>query len=147
MPSAFPFDCIRIARPEFDRVMRYGLSLNEIGALCFGHENLITKVVRVPNILRSRDYFEWDRAEYRRVLVAMESLGQELIGELHSHSMPYHANEPTLMDRRYFRRNAPHLIAFPTQGKVRCWMLQKSRRLMLQSEILVRIDAPIEESI
>lgn len=142
MSAKFRFDHLKIEKSEYNKLIRWSLSLYEIGALAFGKGNHITKVVRIPNALSSRDHFIWNWPERRRAIRQAEMEGLELVCESHSHPRSQrggHLPHPSLSDLKYFKRLSPHLIIFPTEPGIRCWVLRQSIRDTIESELEIEV--------
>lgn len=139
MPKKFRFDHLRIKSSEHERLLRWSLSLHEIGALCFGSGNSILHVARVPNVLKSKEYFEWDWEERARAIVSANRLRLRLVAEVHSHPLPGQLPHPSKSDTKYFEKGRPHIICFPPLGIMRCWMMCRELSDTVNSEIEILI--------
>lgn len=135
MPKKLKPKTLTIMKSVFQKALRYSLSLNEVGFLFFGSENLITEVVRIKNdSSQKRNFITLNRRAYRDALESMNGIGLSLIAEGHSHSQAKHLKHPSCDDLKYFKKGL-HIIVFPHEQEIRCWVLTDSIKTTLQSEV------------
>lgn len=132
MSKRISTNAIKIKKTEYEKLMAWSLSFQEIGALCFGRNGRITNVVRIPNLIQSKNYFVWNKDEKERALKKAKSVGLELIAEMHSHPSKYHLKRPSSMDLKYFKGTRLHIISFPNEMKLTVWDLKARQPIGLE---------------
>lgn len=137
MSKRISTNAIKIKKTEYEKLMAWSLSFQEIGALCFGRKGKILNVVRIPNELQSKNYFIWNRFEKLRTLKEMYLSGYKLMAEMHSHPCRNHLRRPSKMDHQYFNCEVPHLIAFPIEGHLSAWWLDRRHRNVKAAKIKI----------
>lgn len=125
MPKKLQSETLIIKKSVYRKALRYAMSLNEVGFLFFGKDNLITVVVRVRNTHNDKaNRFSWDKENYRNLIKLYRSQKYNLIAEGHSHSKSNHLKRPSKADLNYFKAGL-HIIVFPTDNKLKCWRINK----------------------
>ena len=113
---------LKIKRSVIDKLLMYGLSRNEFGALLFGRDNVIIEVRRIRNTDTFRsDYFEWDHRQRIQEVERAKTDGLCLLAEGHSHPKASHSSRLSRMDLNYFNRQLPHLLIHSKSQKVTAW--------------------------
>ena len=139
MSKGTKLSAINISKKNYDTLLRWSFSVKEIGGLCFGKNNEIKFVERLTNQTDSRHYYSWDKIERRELIAKYEKHGYQLLAEFHSHSDKSHNKAPSSLDVGYFQSGLPHLICFPLENTIRCWLMSKSLEKTRASKISVKI--------
>lgn len=117
---------IIISKKNYETLLRWSLGLKEIGGLCFGKGTEIKLVVRLANLTDSRNYYSWSKTERKTLIDHFKKQGLNLVAEFHSHCHAQHLKWPSPLDVKYFQSGIPHLICFPHETTVRCWLMTRS---------------------
>lgn len=139
MSKRFKFSNLIIGKKNYETLLRWSLGLKEIGGLCFGKGNEITFAVRLTNLTDSRNYYSWCKTERKNLIEEFEKKGLKLIAEFHSHCHTQHLKWPSPLDVKYFQSGLPHLICFPHEATVRCWLMTKSYKKTKESKLNLKI--------
>lgn len=135
MPKRSEFKTVIINQKDYNTLLRWSLCLTEVGGLCFGKDNTIKYVERLTNQLNMKHYYMWDNSERRQLIVEYQKRGLDLVAEFHSHGATAHMKTPSPADTQYFQAGLPHLICFPIENIIRCWLMSKNLNKVRRSNI------------
>lgn len=124
MPQRTQVANLLILHSQREKMIRWSMSLNEIGGICFGKNNTITNSIRIPNELAyKKNHYLWSeslRAEY------IKSSNLIPLAYFHSHPSIHHLRRPSKEDILYFPKKLPHLIVFPNEKTIGAWMFHQA---------------------
>lgn len=140
MPAQTKLTDLNIRPTEYETLLRWSLSFKEVGGLCFGNGYSVKHVERLTNLRDSKDYYAWNKKERSELIESYQARQMNLVAEFHSHSRATHLKTPSPDDTRYFQPNIPHLICFPEEGLIRCWLMSRDRKRTLSSPINLIIE-------
>lgn len=130
--AARKLPALRIKRSVFEKLVMYGLSRHEFGAILLGRGNVVTEICRIRNVdPLKRDYFEWDKKQRSVKLRRAKERGLKLIAESHSHPSEDHPERPSSLDRQYFDRSVPHIVVHSKTMTLSAWDLVLNQRVEL----------------
>ena len=116
---------LKMKRAVYRRLLMYGLSHHEFGAILFGRCGVVTEAIRIRNVDPLKyNYFEWDKYQRASEIRQAKERGLALMAECHSHPGVNHSERPSSLDQTYFDRSVPHLIIRSHGALVSCWNLK-----------------------
>lgn len=130
---------VSISRKNYNTLLRWSLGLKEIGGLCFGKGTEIKSIVRLTNLTDSRNYYSWSKSERKDLIAHFQKRGLNLIAEFHSHCHTQHLKWPSPLDVKYFQSGLPHLICFPHETIIRCWLMTKSYKKTKELQMKLKV--------
>jgi proteasome lid subunit RPN8/RPN11 len=125
-----------ISRQNYDQLLTWAQSLNEINFICFGRGKVIQQIERLPNTSR----YPWKYASYnegvqRKTIKLKEKEGLKVLATGHSHPRKCHNQHPSRMDIEAIKNGKIEIIVFPPINKVRAWKISKNLQSTLDSEV------------
>lgn len=132
-----PLKVLKIKNKCRRKILTWAKSTHEIGFICAGKNKKITQVYQVWNKSDfPKNRFKWDFRHKKKIKRKIKCKGMRIIAEGHSHPNSRHLKYPSAADRKYFSMKRAHLIAFPTEFKVRCWWLGKTKKETKELKII-----------
>lgn len=121
---------LKIKRAIVEKLLMYGLSRHEFGALLFSEGNVVTDIRRIRNLeSNKKDFFEWDHRQRAVEIKSAMKQGLKLVAEAHSHCGESHPNFPSAMDVKYFDKKIPHIIVHSKTLTLRAWRLDSMAQI------------------
>lgn len=139
MSKGTKFHSIIISKKNYITLLRWSFSLKEIGGLCFGKGQEIKFVERLTNETNSRQFFSWNQKERMSLIEKYKKKGFDLVAEFHSHPTRNTNKSPSRLDTKYFLKGKPHLICFPAENAIRCWLMCSTTKKTRNSKIEIII--------
>lgn len=139
MPKGTKLSTIIITRKNYDTLLRWSFSVKEIGGLCFGKGNEIKFIERLANQTDSRQFYSWNQKERMILIEKYKNKGFQLVAEFHSHPTRNTNKSPSRLDTKYFLKGVPHLICFPVENAIRCWLMCCTTKKTRNSKIKLLI--------
>ncbi len=125
-----------ISKHDYNRLLSWGQSENEINAICFGNGKIIENVTRLRNISHFPKNYCLDSESERKALIKeKKKSGQIILAGAHSHPSKHHNHYPSVIDVKYIKKGSIELIVFPHRNSIRAWRIASSVKATLLSEI------------
>lgn len=129
-------DELFISEENYNRILAWGQSENEINIICFGNGKVIENVTRLRNISRvPKNYCLDSKIERKALIKEKKNSGQVVLASGHSHPSRHHDQHPSKADVKYIKEGTIELIVFPHRKYVQAWKIRTTVEDTLKSEV------------